>query len=229
MTDSPTYDRRGYYDHEPAYRERLRRNWTGWSGPSDTESFRAFDCFEKLPCFPAAGLALDLGCGGGELCVRLHRAGWTVVGVEFSETALAMALRNSQDAGVSSRFLQADLTRPIPVVRGRFNLVLDNHVLHCLIDCGHRRTFLANARDALAPDGVFFSANMSREGRIDCDNLQIERNTGISTANSRKWVTYNEILAEFTEAGLAPFEVTRIPADTEPAAGDEIVICARPA
>jgi len=69
------------------------------------------------------GTALELGCGKGDDTVWLARRGWTVTGVEISETALEYTRRNAERAGVSDRVTleRHDLAQSLP--EGRFDLV----------------------------------------------------------------------------------------------------------
>lgn len=48
------------------------------------------------------GRALDLGCGQGADAIWLAQQGWTVTAVDISQTALDVAARNAETAGVAS-------------------------------------------------------------------------------------------------------------------------------
>jgi|SRR5215218_7883671 len=63
------------------------------------------------------GRALDVGCGEGADAIWLARAGWDVAGVEVSEVALERAAAAARDAGVTVRWLHADVAamEPPPV------------------------------------------------------------------------------------------------------------------
>ena len=76
----------------------------------------------------APGRAVDLGCGAGANAVFLARAGFDVVGVDFSPVALRKAQRASIAAGVAGRvhLVRGDLTAPdLPGVDGPFDLLVD--------------------------------------------------------------------------------------------------------
>ncbi len=51
---------------------------------------------------------LDLGCGTGRHAIELARRGYTVVGVDLSESMLNKARSKAQAAGVVVEFRQAD-------------------------------------------------------------------------------------------------------------------------
>ena len=58
--------------------------------------------------------ALDAGCGTGADAVLLAERGWTVTGVDVAPTALAAAAERATRAGVSVRWVEADLTTWAP-------------------------------------------------------------------------------------------------------------------
>ncbi len=72
---------------------------------------------------PVSGLdAIDLGCGTGRHALELAAAGARVTAVDFSEGMLAQA--RSKPGAANVRWLQADLTRPLPLDSGAFDLVV---------------------------------------------------------------------------------------------------------
>jgi SAM-dependent methyltransferase len=220
-------ERRTYYDHEPVYRKRRDRGFTGWNPPDCTDAFRALDDFLVSEWCPPVGRALDLGCGGGEACVKLAALGWQVVGLDFSPTAVSLARQNAERAGVAPDLLVADAVRRLPTPPGAFDLVLDNHVLHCLVEKGDRRSFLANARGAFCESGVLFSANMSAEGHLDFARHDIDPVTRIDRHRTRQWATERELLDELRAAGLAVGHMRYYRDEDEHGMGDELVVYAR--
>jgi cyclopropane fatty-acyl-phospholipid synthase-like methyltransferase len=70
------------------------------------------------------GRALDLGCGDGRDAIFLAKKGFDVTAVDFSPTAIKIANENGQEAGVSVKFVQDDLTK-LSHVTGTFDLVID--------------------------------------------------------------------------------------------------------
>ena len=192
--------RRVYYDHEPVYRRLRDKGGTGWHS-SSLDAFHTFLAWEFLP---EPGRALDLGCGGGELAILLATRGWEVTGVEFSETALEMARKNADESGVSVAFVRADVTKPLPLRPGRYTLVCDNAVRHCLIGRTDRMAFMANAFGALRDGGVMFSVNSCADGIPDYSHpqAQFDPETRIALNRTRYWATLAELLEEFVSAGL---------------------------
>jgi len=68
------------------------------------------------------GSALDVGCGEGGDAIWLARAGWHVTGVDVSEVALGRAATAARDAGVSVRWVRADVAA-MPPAPGGYDLV----------------------------------------------------------------------------------------------------------
>src|SRR4051812_14811211 len=97
--------RRTDYDHEPAYRRIKAKGGRGWDDRDqvgkDDGSYIGIDAFlEKEPRPSPGARALDVGCGGGQVALRLARHGFRAEGVDFSETAIELARENAAAAGV---------------------------------------------------------------------------------------------------------------------------------
>ncbi len=223
--DENTLDtRRTYYDHEPAYKERRARGYSGWSMSDDDGSYTAFEAFLQSRFMPPSGKAVDFGCGGGDVATRLDQLGWTVAAVEYAATALAMARENAARGGGAPHLVRADLTQPLPFRSDAFDLAVDNHVLHCLIEKAHRRAFLDNAYRSLREGGIFFSANMSAEGHLDYERYGIDRSTRIIANKTRFWATADELRTEFEGAGFSIISFEFMSGPDDEGAGDEAVI-----
>jgi SAM-dependent methyltransferase len=216
--------RRTYYDHEPAYRSRRKDGFRGWSVASDDGAYDRFDEFFARDDLAESGTVLDTGCGGGELGIRFAETGWWSVGFDFSETAVLLASENARNAGTAARFVRADCVGRWPFPDATFDLVLDNHVLHCLLDPDHRAAYLANVCRVLKPGGIVFSANMSAEGPLNYDRYHIDRETGTDANRTRIWVSQARVVDEFARAGLTVRNVTRHDPPNADESGDELVV-----
>ena len=112
----------------------------------------------------APGRALDLACGAGRNAVWLAERGWRVVGVDFSEVALAAARRLASERGVHVDLVHADLLEYEPPA-GAFDLVA---LLYLHVPAHERRVVLDRAAAAVAPGGrllvVGHDAANPREG-----------------------------------------------------------------
>ena len=97
------------------------------------------------------GRALDLACGEGQNAIWLATLGWEVVGVDYSEVAIAKGQARAEHDGVDVRFVCADLVEYEPE-REAFDLVA---VLYLHIPSAERAGVHAKAADAVAPGGTF--------------------------------------------------------------------------
>ena len=91
--------------------------------------------------------ALELGCGTGRLCGRLHELGLQATGVD--ESAAMLALLPAWVEGIESRIEALDIGRRWPAVLLPSHLI--NHPEESL-----RRRFCEAARRHIEPAGVFY-------------------------------------------------------------------------
>lgn len=97
---------------------------------------------QKHPRLAERGVALDLGCGNGDVSRRFLRAhpGWTLVGLDGSPTMLAWAQKQCRSAGLEdrTRFVKALLRPRAAEPSGarpalpRADLIISNSLLHHL-------------------------------------------------------------------------------------------------
>lgn len=213
-----------YYDHEQAYRRIAAAGGRGWDDLAPGQnpgSYEALDAFLASPFVPRAGRALDLGCGGGQAALKLAARGFDVVGVDYSETAIALARQNAVAAGLHVTFQVRDALAP---PAGEFELVIDNHLLHCLLGAD-RGVLLANAFRALAPGGLLFSDTMSAEGDFSPAAMAADPLSRRALNGHRFWVTEQEFRAELEAAGFVVDHLER--RANEPGVGDMLTVYAR--
>ncbi len=100
---------------------------------------------------------LDAGCGVAELSLSLAAAGYTVVGLDLTPTAIAAATKAAQERGLTTAsFAQADITEfGSPGSAGRFNTVADRTLFHSLPVDG-RDGYLSSIHRAAAPGASYF-------------------------------------------------------------------------
>jgi len=96
------------------------------------------------------GRALDLACGEGQNAIWLAGLGWDVVGVDFSEVAIAKARARAERDAAVVEFGVGDLLEYEPE-QGAYDLVL---LLYLHLPPSERRLVLERASAALAPDGT---------------------------------------------------------------------------
>jgi SAM-dependent methyltransferase len=111
----------------------------------------------------APGRALDLACGEGQNATWLASLGWDVLGVDYSQVAVAKARQRAEREGVAVRFVCADLVEYEPE-RDAFDLVL---LLYLHIPSSQRASVHAKAGAALAPNGTLVLLGHDRTNLLD--------------------------------------------------------------
>ncbi len=225
-------ERRVYYDHEPAYRQLAARGGTGWDDWKPEVKHDSYGDLERFlaspQCPPAEGArALDLGCGGGQAGFCAARRGFALTGIDYSETAVALAADNAARLGVGADFVRGDCLSLDGVADASFALVIDNHVLHCVIEPADRAQLLASVQRVLKPDGVFFSATMSAELPLDWEAMDVDPVTRVDRRRTRFWVLRAELERELAHAGLEVVEMRGTGATEEDPVGDLLTVARR--
>jgi ubiquinone/menaquinone biosynthesis C-methylase UbiE len=146
-------------------RERFwRMFWGGYARVYDSishlEPYRGM--IDDL-CRPACGASsvLDAGCGTGNACLRLERAGVAaeLTAVDGSEVMLARARRKLG----RTRVLKADLDAPLAFPDASFDVVLCSNVLYSL---PRPLRTLQEFRRVLRPGGTLMCSNPRERFRI---------------------------------------------------------------
>lgn len=91
----------------------------------------------KWPALAARGRALDLGCGPGDVTLRLARLlpHWSIDALDGSPAMLALGREAATAAGVGERVHFIDAVLPAdPPPRADYDLVFSNSLLHHLAD-----------------------------------------------------------------------------------------------
>eukprot|EP00303_Exanthemachrysis_gayraliae_P001415 CAMPEP_0206014270 /NCGR_PEP_ID=MMETSP1464-20131121/17995_1 /ASSEMBLY_ACC=CAM_ASM_001124 /TAXON_ID=119497 /ORGANISM="Exanthemachrysis gayraliae, Strain RCC1523" /LENGTH=296 /DNA_ID=CAMNT_0053388015 /DNA_START=1 /DNA_END=891 /DNA_ORIENTATION=+ len=103
---------------------------------------------------------LDIGCGGGLVTEELARAGYTIVGLDMSEKAVAYARARAEDQGLSTASYEVgdayDLSR---FADASFDGVVMSDVLEHLHDLPRA---VGGVARVLAPGGVFAFDTINR-------------------------------------------------------------------
>ncbi len=140
--------------------------WWHLSGPSPELVQALADGW--LPA--AGGRALDVGCGLGSEAVHLHRAGWSVIGLDLS----AVALRTAAERNPGPAYLRADLLHA-PLRSASADACVDRGCFHYLA-AGDRPGYAAELRRVLRPGGrLLLRASLRTAGaRNDISERLIE-------------------------------------------------------
>jgi SAM-dependent methyltransferase len=169
----------------------------------------------ELAALMAAGKfrsdVLDAGCGFAELSLALATAGYTVVGIDLTPTAVAAATKAAKERGLTTAsFEQADITS-FTGYDDRFSTVVDSTLFHSL-PVEARDDYLRSVHRAAAPGAHYyvlvfakgaFPAEMEQgPNQVDEDELR--------AAVSKHW-EIDDVRPAFIHANVhpipgAPFE-----------------------
>lgn len=153
---------RYYEGHDGEYQRRLKSGQVAW----DPGAYETFDMLPLLQEFlaisgfePATSKMLDLGCGTGALAVFLAKQGFDVLGVDISPTAIEEARWQAAAREVQVDFQVADVcTSNLP--EESFDLITDNHFLHCIVFSEERANVLGRIYALLRPGGQYWIETM---------------------------------------------------------------------
>jgi SAM-dependent methyltransferase len=107
------------------------------------------------PSPPPPGRALDIGCGTGTDSIYVAQHGWAVIGVDMVPRALAIAHRRADEAGVSLRFVEGDVTRLSDFGVGEgYTLLVDFGCFHT-IPPDRRDAYVESVSKVAAPGSTF--------------------------------------------------------------------------
>lgn len=133
-----TYDRYGAAYHA----KRQREEDSTWNRYLDLPAIE-----KLLAPLPAPRHVLDLGCGSGVLAAWLKERGGQIAGIDFSETLIEIARRETPDV----EFTVGDI-RQTPFADASFDLVVSALVMHYLRDL---EPAFAEVARVLKPGGSF--------------------------------------------------------------------------
>jgi len=113
---------------------------------------------------PAAGRALDVGCGSGHDAVYLAKRGWRVTGVDSVEKALANARRRAIEEGVEVQWIKGDVAELGRLgLQPGYDILYDFGCIHGLSDAD--RNGAAAGLTQLAAPGATLLITAFKAGR----------------------------------------------------------------
>ncbi len=144
------------------------------------------------------GRALDLGCGTGTNSIYLAQHSLSVVAVDFSPKAIAIARDKARRAGVAIEFHVADVTR-LDFLREPFDYVLDLGCFHAIDETGRARYAEQLAR-LTRPGSVFMLYAFSpRPADAPSHGVQL-RSAGVTPEQAQQTFA-SHFIAERIERG----------------------------
>jgi len=147
-----------YLCHDDVYLKlKKEENVIGWDKTQAAyeEMERRLKSIFDLCKMPSCGRILELGCGAGNISLRLEKQGYEVTGIDISPTAIEWAKSKCLDASGTTKFYVDNVLDMRFVEDGYFDIVLDGHCLHCIIG-DDRRAFFFESLRVLKPGGWLF-------------------------------------------------------------------------
>ncbi len=178
-----------YYEHyEDVYEAALAAGVDRYNNPLEGD----FDDLFIRSLLPPSGQVLDLGCGEGLYSLSFAAAGYKVIGVDISSSAVEWARQRATEQGMTNaHFRVGDVTALDDFANEQFDAVLSVHCYHCLSDAGDRVAHLREAWRVLKSGGVFVFDNMAAPCEEDMSQFQTwhterggqveEEETGVTT------------------------------------------------
>ena len=137
-----------------------------WGCPEIHTRQKWLAVWPSLARLPEKGIRLlDAGCGSGLWALELaaRRPGWTIVGVDFSESAIRSAEEARQRLGLTNvAFLNADFIEFEP--KQPFDAMLSVLSAHYLAEANQGEELFHRFRSWLKPDGRLFLLGPRRKG-----------------------------------------------------------------
>lgn len=154
-----------YERHEIVYQQMKKKGIRSWDlrDPKRRSEIEVVDrkfIYDILakPWAPKKGKVLEIGCGTGPILRLVCKKGFSGLGIDISKTAITMA--KEQSKGYNVKFKVADICTELLAKPETFDLVIDGHCLHCIIDAQERKKVLGNVFRLLKPGGLFIVLTM---------------------------------------------------------------------
>lgn len=145
--------------HELVYQRLIAGGATTWDRtPYDEYELRPLVSEVSRQWLRPGQRVLVLGCGTGPDACHFAEAGMRVTGIDISPTAIDLAKKQAEDRKLDVTWIvgdACDLSRA-----GRFDAVLDAHMLHCLALAPDRTALIRSVVDSLVIGGRFIIATM---------------------------------------------------------------------
>ncbi len=165
---------------------------------------------------PQKGRLIDLGCGPGDICIRLASAlpDWQVTGLDAGPNMLALAREAVDAAALDERVELVQAHLPAGAPAGPFDAIVSNSLLHHLPD----PSILWRAIGQLASEGCYLQVmDLHRpDSRDQAEAIVAEHATEAPEVLKTDFFnsllaayTADEIVEQLNQAGLAGLELTR--------------------
>jgi len=147
-----------YKGRQPTAHERMAgQPWDAsyHHGPAPWDIGRPQQAIARLVSQRAfASAVLDAGCGTGEHALLIASLGFSVLGVDVAETALAIARQKASDRGIEAEFAAADALHLDRLGR-KFQTVLDCGLFHAF-EGAERTEYVASLASVTERDATLY-------------------------------------------------------------------------
>jgi 2-polyprenyl-6-hydroxyphenyl methylase/3-demethylubiquinone-9 3-methyltransferase len=145
---------------------------------------------------------LDIGCGGGLLSEPLARLGASMVGVDPSETNIAVAAEHAAQSGLAIDY-RCSTAEELAATGERFDVVLAMEVVEHVADVP---LFVQSCADMVKPGGIMIAATLNRTLKSFALAIvgaeYVLRWLPVGTHRWDKFVTPNELEIAMERSGL---------------------------
>ena len=235
--------------HELVYQRLIASGATNWDRtPYDEYELRPLVAKVSRQWLRPGQRVLVLGCGTGPDACHFAEAGMRVTGIDISPTAIDLAKKQAADRGLDVTWTvgdACDLSRA-----GRFDAVLDAHMLHCLALAPDRTALIRSVAGTLVVGGRFIIATMiADEATTFPDTCELDDEGILWTKPSddfasvdcveregRRWIPTRYILRDpsplrdaLATAGLSIEWQTIVPPGTEGDPAELQIVCRKTA
>lgn len=155
-----------YFDsYELTYKNALENNLNLENRPHSLIQFLENDVIPRLDLTEDGDWnALDVGCGPRSVFEYIKTPPFKVKGVDISKSAIEMAKRNDSEID----YEKADITELTAL--NQYDLIVDGHCLHCIVEEKERKKALKNIYNALKPNGLFAIETMTEHKRMEFED-----------------------------------------------------------
>ncbi|MBA8961167.1 SAM-dependent methyltransferase [Rhodococcus percolatus] len=145
---------------------------------------------------------LDAGCGHAETSLHLAAQGYTVVGLDLSPTAIAVAQAAAADRGLTTATYQVADISSFTGFDGRFSTIVDSTLFHSL-PVDRRRDYLRAVARAAAPGASYYILVFAKGAFPEGEGPNLVTDDELREAVAEFW-TIDDIRPAFIHALLGP-------------------------
>lgn len=154
---------------------------------------------------------LDLGSGLGGLSLYFARRGFKVSSLDVSSIALSVLSEILGSENLSTKLIKGNVTQNLNL-QDKFSLIMDSHLLHCIVERDSRQNYFNFVKNHLVPGGIFLLETMVFHNKISLpvhysidQDLTLYKTFEEGELPIRKILTSLEIEEELKEAGFEIF------------------------